>query len=97
MFKSLLSKKEKTAVFLLLFANILLLLTIWMERTYAQLSFDQLLFPVVFLPLSVLLFRAVPGKAKKGVLRIAPGGTKMGHSNYLKLTRNFIRRPDPKA
>ena len=36
-------------------------------------------------------------KAKKGVLRIAPGGTKMGHSNYLKLTRNFIRRPDPKT
>lgn len=31
-------------------------------------SFDQLLFPVVFLPLSVLLFRAVPAKAKKGVL-----------------------------
>ena len=36
-------------------------------------------------------------KAKKGVLRIAPRGTKMGHVNYLKLTRNFIRRPDPKA
>lgn len=35
--------------------------------------------------------------AKKGVLRIAPCGTKMGHVNYLKLTRNFIRRPDPKA
>jgi len=36
-------------------------------------------------------------KAEKGVLRIAPGGTKMGHVNYWKLTRNFIRRPDPKA
>lgn len=36
-------------------------------------------------------------KAEKGVLRIAPGGTKMGHVNYLKLTRNFIRRPDPKG
>ena len=36
-------------------------------------------------------------KAKKGVLRIAPGGTKTGRTNYLKLTRNFIRRPDPKA
>ena len=36
-------------------------------------------------------------KAKKGVLRIAPGGTEMGRTNYLKLTRNFIRRPDPKA
>jgi para-nitrobenzyl esterase len=36
-------------------------------------------------------------KAEKGVLRIAPGGTKMGHVNYWKLTRNFLRRPDPKA
>lgn len=36
-------------------------------------------------------------KAKKGVLRIAPDSTKMGRVNYLKLTRNFIRRPDPKA
>ena len=38
------SKKEKTAVFLLLFANILLLLTIWLERTYDRISFEQLLF-----------------------------------------------------
>ena len=36
-------------------------------------------------------------KAGKGVLRIGPTGTKMGHVNYGKLTRNFLRRPDPKA
>ena len=36
-------------------------------------------------------------RAEEGVLRIAPGGTKMGRVNYGKLTRNFIRRPDPKA
>ncbi len=38
------SKREKTAVFLLFFANVLLLLAIWMDRTYDQVDFDQLLF-----------------------------------------------------
>ena len=36
-------------------------------------------------------------RAPKGVLRIARGGTKMGHVNYIKLTRNMLRVGDPKA
>ena len=36
--------KEKTATFLLLFANVLFLLTVWIECTYDQISFEQLLF-----------------------------------------------------
>ncbi len=39
-----LNKKEIAAILLLLFANILLLLTVWLKHTYDQLSFDQLLF-----------------------------------------------------
>ena len=44
MIKVFFSKKEKTAAFLLLFANILILLAIWFEHNYDQISFDQLLF-----------------------------------------------------
>lgn len=29
------------------------------------------------------------------VLRVGPGGTRMGRADYLKLTRNFLRRGDP--
>ena len=43
---SLFSRKEKTAILLLLFANVLLLLAVWLERTYDQVSFEQLLFQV---------------------------------------------------
>ena len=44
MVTSLFSRKEKTAIFLLLFSNVLFLLAIWLERTYDQVSFEQLLF-----------------------------------------------------
>ncbi len=38
------TKKEKTAALLLCLANILLLLTIWLEQTYDQVNFEQMLF-----------------------------------------------------
>ena len=31
------------------------------------------------------------------VLRVGPDGTRMGHTPYLRLTRNFLRRGDPRA
>ena len=42
--KRYLTTKEKTATVLLLFANVVLLLTLWLDHTYDQISFDQLLF-----------------------------------------------------
>ena len=44
MIKSGYSKKEKTAILFLLLANVLILLTIWLEHNYDQISFDQFLF-----------------------------------------------------
>ena len=38
------TRKEKSAALLLLFTNVLLLLTLWLEFNYDQVSFDQLLF-----------------------------------------------------
>lgn len=42
--KSFDPRKEKSAALLLLFTNVLLLLTVWLEYNYDQVSFDQLLF-----------------------------------------------------
>lgn len=44
MVKSYYTKKEITAGLLLLLANILFMLAIWLERNYDQISFDQFLF-----------------------------------------------------
>ena len=38
------TKKERTAALLLFFANVLIQLTIWLERNYDRISFDQFLF-----------------------------------------------------
>ncbi len=34
-------------------------------------------------------------KAGRGVLRVGPVRTAMGRTDYLRMTRNFLRRPDP--
>ena len=44
MIKRLGTKKERTAVLFFFFTNVLIQLTIWLERNYDQISFDQFLF-----------------------------------------------------
>ena len=44
MIKRLGTKKERTAALFFFFTNVLIQLTIWLERNYDQISFDQFLF-----------------------------------------------------
>ncbi len=46
MSKSSFTRKEKTAAVLLFFADVLIMLTVWLGQNYVQVDFDQLLFQV---------------------------------------------------